>query len=112
LHATDGLEAAVARACCAPLVAPGDSNRAARPGAAALRQIDCAEFAPADRTAYISRIGELLAPRATLAQVRRRFADAWHGTPDAGFPGWVRALEQGLESIYAERVSLASANGR
>jgi predicted O-linked N-acetylglucosamine transferase (SPINDLY family) len=112
LHATDALDAAAAQACAVPLVAPGGAARENRPGACVLRQAGLGEFAVADRTGYVARTVELLGNPEALAQARARFANVWRGEPQNRFAEWVRTLEARLEATYAERVSLASANGR
>ena len=112
LHATDALDAAAAQACAMPLIAPGNTARENRPGAYVLRQAGLGEFAAADRAGYVARIVELLGNPEALDQARSRFADVWSGEPQNRFAQWVRTLEARLEAAYAERVSLASANGR
>jgi predicted O-linked N-acetylglucosamine transferase (SPINDLY family) len=111
LHATDALDAAAAQACAMPLVAPGDSARENRPGAYLLRQEGFREFAVADRAGYVARTVELLGNPEVMEQARSRFANAWRGEPQNRFAEWVHTLEGRLEETYAERVSLASANG-
>ena len=112
LHASDALDAAAAQACAMPLVAPGDASRENRPGAHVLRQAGLGVFAVADRAGYVARTVELLGNPEAMEQARSRFANALRGESQNRFAEWVRTLEARLEETYAERVSLASANGR